>query len=83
MLPTNRRNLPNLLDLTLVKNELVKGQRIILNTAAGPKMAGRHGVVLGSGGTRHRLRVLLDGSKHEMTLHARFVDVLNENGPSP
>ena len=82
MPPPNRRSLPNLLDLRLLKNELVKGQRIIVNAAAGPRMVGRHGVVLGSGGTRHRLRVLLDGSKHEITLHARFVDVLNENEPS-
>ncbi|OSI73925.1 hypothetical protein BSZ21_06160 [Bradyrhizobium canariense] len=81
MPPPNRRSLPNLLDLTLVKKELVKGQRMVVNAAAGPRMAGRLGVVLGSGGTRHRVRVLLDGSKNEMTLHARFLDALNENEP--
>jgi hypothetical protein len=51
--------------------------------AAGPRMAGRHGVVRGSGGTRHRVRVLLDGSKNEMTLHSRFLDVENEPGRDP
>lgn len=81
MPPPNKRYQPNGADLTLVKNEMVKGQRIIVTAAAGPRMAGRHGTVLGSGGTRHRLRVILDGSKHEMTLHARFVDVLNQNEP--
>ncbi|MET4208930.1 hypothetical protein [Bradyrhizobium sp. LA2.1] len=80
-MPPNKRYLPNVTDLTLVKNEMVKGQRIIVTAAAGPRMAGRHGIVLGSGGTRHRLRVLLDGSKGELTLHARFVDVLNQNKP--
>lgn len=83
MPPPNRRSVPNLLDLTLVKNELVKGQRIIVNAAAGPRMAGRHGVVLGSGGTRYRVRVILDGSKNEMTLHVRFLDVENEPAGEP
>jgi hypothetical protein len=46
-------------------------------------MAGRHGVVRGSRGTRHRVRVLLDGSKNEMTLHSRFLDVENEPGRDP
>ena len=83
MPPPNRRSLPTLLDLRLLKNELVKGQRIIVNAAAGPGMAGRHGVVRGSSGTRHLVRVLLAGSQNEMTLHSRFLDVENEPGRDP
>ena len=54
-----------------------------MNAAAGPRMAGRHGVVRGSSGTRHLGRVLLAGSQNEMTLHSRFLDVENEPGRDP
>lgn len=69
------RNLPSVPELTLVKNNLSKGQRIIVAPSAGPKLHGKLGIVVGKGTTSSQVRVLLDGSKNFITLHARFVDV--------
>jgi hypothetical protein len=53
--------------------ELKSGFRIEVAVSAGPKLAGKHGIVMGRGTTKNQVRVLLDGSKGPLTLHARFV----------
>jgi len=55
---------------------LSAGQFVVVQVAAGPRLAGKCGVVLGMGATRTRVRVLLDGSKGPITLHARFLEKL-------
>ncbi|EHR01392.1 hypothetical protein Bra471DRAFT_02113 [Bradyrhizobium sp. WSM471] len=52
---------------------LSAGQLIVVQADAGPRLAGKRGVVLGTGATRTRVRVLLDGSKGPITLHERFL----------
>jgi len=77
----NNRVLPKLAVLSVVKSELATGCRIVVLDVAGPKLSGKRGVVIGHGTTRSQLRVLLDGSKNSITLHARFLDPLES--PSP
>lgn len=69
------RNLPRVPELALVKNRLAEGCRIVVAPTAGPKLAGKLGIVVGKGTTSSQVRVLLDGSKTFITLHARLVDV--------
>ena len=52
---------------------LMQGDRITVGVSAGSRLAGRHGVIVGKGTTKNQVRVLLDGSKSLLTLHARFV----------
>jgi hypothetical protein len=52
---------------------LSKGSRIVVMRSAGPRLAGKEGVVVGNGATINQVRVLLDSSKHCITLHARFL----------
>lgn len=52
------------------------GELVVVQTAAGPRLAGKQGVVLGIGATRTRIRIRLDGSKGPITLHARFLQKL-------
>ena len=52
---------------------LVKGQTIVIVASAGSRLAGKSGIVTGKGATRSQVRVLLDGSKCCITLHARFL----------
>lgn len=54
-------------------SELAKGHRICVASSAGRRLAGKHGIVVGKGATKNQVRVLLDGSKSFITLHARFV----------
>jgi len=49
------------------------GNRIVVANTAGPKLAGKVGVVVARGTTKSQFRVLLDGSKRAITLHARFL----------
>lgn len=58
---------------SLAAKSLSKGSRIIVTPSAGPRLAGKHGLVVGNGATKNQLRVLLDSSKHCITLHARFL----------
>jgi len=58
-------------------SNLAKGCRVTVLTSAGPRLAGRHGIVLGNGNTKNQVRVLLDGSKGPLTLHARFLTELH------
>jgi hypothetical protein len=73
-----KRSLPNLPDLSIVKDEFVKGCRIVVGEAAGPKLSGKKGVIVGLGATRSQLRILLDGSKNSITLYVRFLEMVGE-----
>ena len=75
-----KHNLPDLPDLSIVKNDFVRGCRIVVGEAAGPKLSGKKGVIVGPGATRSQLRILLDGSKNSITLHVRFLEVVGEQG---
>jgi hypothetical protein len=57
-----------------VAGKLGKGSRIVVAPAAGPRLAGKHGLVVGNGATVNQVRVQLDSSKHCITLHARFLE---------
>lgn len=64
----------------MVKDELVGGRRIVVAPAAGLRLGGKKGIILGPGTTASQVKVLLDGSKRPMTLHARYVDLLKKLG---
>lgn len=70
------RKLPASTDLLLVKEELIGGRRIFVTPEAGSRLAGKRGIILGIGATQSQVKVLLDGSKRHITLHARYVDLL-------
>lgn len=74
---STNRDLSKWDDPGVVKEELVGGRRIVVAATAGPRLGGKKGFVLGSGATANQVRVLLDGSKGAITLHARYVDLLN------
>lgn len=54
-----------------------RGGRIaqVIAAAAGPRLGGKRGIILGPGITANQVRVLLDGSKGPITLHARYIDL--------
>ncbi|MGY3357462.1 hypothetical protein ACVWZK_004125 [Bradyrhizobium sp. GM0.4] len=56
-----------------VAGRLGKGSRIVVTPSAGPRLAGKHGLVVGNGATVNQVRVQLDNSKHCITLHMRFL----------
>lgn len=56
------------------RHEWTAGARVVVCGAAGPRLSGKQGVVLGFGATRSRLRILLDGSRGPITLHVTFVN---------
>lgn len=58
------------------RRESTAGEQVVVCDAAGPRLSGKQGVVLGFGAARSRLRVLLDGSKGPITLHVTFVNQL-------
>ena len=49
------------------------GARIKINTEAGPRLARREGIIVGSGRYRNSVRVTLDGCKTPMTLHKKYL----------
>ena len=51
--------------------------RIQVKPAAGPRLAGRTGTVIGAGYYPKSLRVILDGSKGPITLHMDYVAMIN------
>lgn len=53
------------------------GSRIQVKPAAGPRLAGRMGTVIGAGYYPKSLRVILDGSKGPITLHMNYVAVID------
>ena len=65
------------------RHKWTAGERVVVCDAAGSRLSGKQGVVLGFGATRSRLRVLLDGSRGPITLHVTFVNqVTQQNGGS-
>ncbi|TFV44257.1 hypothetical protein E4K65_28565 [Bradyrhizobium niftali] len=54
------------------------GSRIQVKPTAGPRLAGKTGRVVGVGYYPKSLRVVLDGSKAPITLHADYVVVIDE-----
>lgn len=60
-------------DTLLLTSEFQVGARIKINHAAGPRLAAKHGVVIGSGRYRDSVRITLDGSKTAMTLHKKYL----------
>lgn len=73
---STNRNLPKSADLMVIKEELIAGRRIVVAAAAGPRLSGRRGVILGPGATATQVKVVLDGAKRFVTLHARYIDLL-------
>jgi len=69
----SNRSLPAASDLAVKENTFTKGREIVIAASAGTKLAGKRGVVVGKGTTKSQVRVLLEGSKNYITLHARFV----------
>ena len=53
------------------------GSRIQVEPAAGPRLAGRTGTVIGAGYYPRSLRVILDGSKGPITLHVNYVAMID------
>ena len=60
------------------RHEWTAGERVVVCDAAGPRLSGKQGVVVGFGATRSRLRVLLDGSRGPITLHQTFVNQVTQ-----
>ncbi|MCP1766050.1 MULTISPECIES: hypothetical protein [Bradyrhizobium] len=78
-MPRNtNRNLPRSADLLAAKDELLAGRRIVIASLAGPRLSGKKGIVLGQGATATQVKVLLDGAKGYVILHARYVDLFED-----
>lgn len=78
---SEHKSCPPFSELSLIKDRVAPGCRIVLAEAAGRRLSGRLGIVLGLGATSNRVRVLLDGSKQPLTLHIRYLD-LRDSGHS-
>jgi hypothetical protein len=53
-----------------------------LGAARCPNLAGREGVVVGSGRYRNTVRIMFDGFKSPTSLHSSYVEaVVEQNGP--
>jgi len=66
--------------LTLSAQTNVKfppGSRIQVKPAAGPRLSGKTGTVVGAGYYPKSLRVILDGSKGPITLHVDYVAMID------
>nr|WP_249803422.1 hypothetical protein [Bradyrhizobium zhengyangense] len=72
---STHRDLPKSADLFITKEELLPGRRIVLTAAAGARLAGKQGIILAEGATPSQVKVLLDGSKRFVILHARYVNL--------
>ncbi|UGX91183.1 hypothetical protein G6321_00036075 [Bradyrhizobium barranii subsp. barranii] len=68
----------DLRDLLAAKDELLAGRRIVIAALAGPRLSGKKGIVLGQGATATQVKVLLDGAKGYVILHARYVDLFED-----
>ncbi len=55
--------------------EFKVGARVKLSDAAGPRLANRHGTVVGAGMYHDAVRVILDGSKTSLTLHKKYLSI--------
>ncbi|UFW50562.1 MULTISPECIES: hypothetical protein [Bradyrhizobium] len=76
---STNRNLSKSADLLVIKEELMTGRRIVVASSAGLRLSGRVGIIVGRGGTATQVRVLIEGTKRFVTLHARYVDLLTLN----
>ena len=74
-MPVSWRTLPNNAEVDALVSKLDEGSRIVVALSAGPRLAGRQGIVVGQGGTKRQFRAVLDGSKNPSTLHARFLSI--------
>jgi len=72
-MPLSSRISRSVAEQSAVAVRLDKGTRIAVAQSAGPRLAGKRGVVVGNGATMNQLRVQLDSSKHCITLHVRFL----------
>ncbi|QHP68711.1 hypothetical protein EI171_16400 [Bradyrhizobium sp. LCT2] len=59
------------------------GSRIQVKPTAGPRLAGKTGRVIGVGYYPKSLRVVLDGSKAPLTLHADYVVAIDARTDHP
>ncbi len=50
------------------------GARVKINGEAGPRLASKHGIVIGFGKYRNAVRITLDGAKTSMTLHKKYLN---------
>lgn len=57
------------------KAKLQIGSRIEVKSAAGPRLSGRTGQVIGSGYHPRSVRIVLDGSRSPITLHFTYVEL--------
>jgi hypothetical protein len=71
--PLSDHTLPAARESSDATGELKMGERVIVAASAGPRLAGRGGIIVRMGPTRSTIRVLLDGSKNCMTLNERYV----------
>ncbi len=62
------------MDNTSLSAELKVGARIKVTDTAGPRLANKRGIVIGSGKYRDSVRITLDGSKTSMTLHKKYLN---------
>ena len=56
-------------------SEFKIGARVKVSEAAGPRLASKHGVILGPARYYNAVRVKLDGSKFPVTLHKTFLSL--------
>lgn len=66
-------------DLSVAKKELLPGRRVIVLASAGSRLGGKEGIILGFGTTPSQVKVQLDGAKSHVTLHVRYVELLQSN----
>lgn len=48
-----------------------------------PNLAGREGVIVGTGHYRSTFRIMFDGFKSPTSLHSTYVELMDEEGHSP
>ena len=77
---TNR--LPKSPDLPITQVRFMRGSRIVVADIAGARLSGKRGFIVARGATANQFRVLLDGSKHPITLHSRFLEMFESPASS-
>jgi hypothetical protein len=61
-------------DTLSATDEIKIGERVKVNSTAGPRLSSKHGTVMGASGKYcDAVRVLLDGSKTAITLHKKYL----------
>lgn len=54
------------------------GARITVSEVAGPRLGNKQGTIVGSPKHSSAVRVLLDGSKSPITLHRKYLKLIND-----